>query len=95
MSTAKILETIISHLVHLGLDIPFIHHFMSRLPDLYKKTENRHMINVKYRKDLNMMLGFLKIANNEISMNSIAFIKSTHIYCLDSCPHGLGGYSHK
>jgi hypothetical protein len=53
------------------------------------------MINVKYRKDLNMMLGFLKIVNNRIRMNSIAFRKPTDVYCLDSCPHGLGGYSHK
>jgi hypothetical protein len=42
-----------------------------------------------------MMLGFLKIANNGISMNSIAFRKPTHVYCLDLCPHGLGGCSHE
>jgi hypothetical protein len=42
-----------------------------------------------------MMLGFLKIANNRISLNPITFRKPTHVYHSDSCPHGLGGYSHK
>ncbi len=41
------------------------------------------------------MLGFLKIANKGISLNSIAFRQPTHIYRSDSCPTGLGGYSHK
>ena len=40
-----------------------------------------------------MFLGFLKIANNGISLNSIAFRIPTHIYRSDSCPSGLGGYS--
>ncbi len=50
-----------------------------------RKKEKRHMINVKYRKDLKMMLGFLKIANNGISMNSLplenppTFIARTHV----------------
>jgi hypothetical protein len=52
-------------------------------------------INGEYRRDLKMMLGFLKIANNGINMNSITFRKPTHIYRSDSCPHRLGGYSHK
>jgi hypothetical protein len=73
--TAKTLKTIIGHLNHLGLAIPFIHHFMSWLWTSRKKAETRCMVNIngKYHKDLKMMLGFLKIANNEISMNSVAF----------------------
>jgi len=35
------------------------------------------------------------MANYGISMNSIAFRKPTHVYRSDSCPHGLGGYSHE
>ncbi len=42
-----------------------------------------------------MMLGFLKIANKGINLNSIAFRQPTHIYRSDSCPAGLGGYSHE
>ena len=40
-----------------------------------------------------MFLGFLKIANDGISLNSIAFRRPTRIYRSDSCPTGLGGYS--
>ncbi len=35
------------------------------------------------------------MANNGISLNSIAFHQPTHVYRSDSCPAGLGGYSHK
>jgi hypothetical protein len=41
------------------------------------------------------MLDFLKIANAGISLNSIAFQQPTHIYWSNSCPAGLGSYSHK
>ena len=96
-STAKNLETNIGRLVHLSMAIPFIHHFMSRLRNLHSTAVKRRSvkINGEYRKDLEMMLSFLKMANDGISMNSIAFRKPTHVYHSDSCPHGLGGYSHE
>jgi hypothetical protein len=64
-STAKTFKMNIGCLAHLGTAIPFIHHFMSQLCDLHKKAEKKRMvkINGKYRKDLEIMLGFLKIAN--------------------------------
>ena len=40
-STAKNLETNIGSLVHLGMAIPFIHHFMSRLRDLHSTAVKR------------------------------------------------------
>ena len=97
MVTAKVLETNIGRLVHLGLAIPLIHHFMSRLRDLHSRSKKRRSvkINKECREDLDMMLGFLKIAHEGISLNSIAFRKPTHIYRSDSCPNGLGGYSHE
>jgi len=42
-----------------------------------------------------MFLRFLKIAKDGISLNSIVFLRPTHIYRSDSCPAGLGGYSNK
>jgi hypothetical protein len=42
-----------------------------------------------------MFLGFLKVANNGISLNSTAFRRPTHIYRSDSCLAGLGGYSNE
>jgi len=93
MVTAKVLEMNIGRLVHLGLAILLIHHFMSRLRDLYSRSKKRRSvkINKECREDLDMMLGFLKIAHEGISLNSIAFRKPTHIYRSDSCPHRLGG----
>ncbi len=97
MTTTKILEMNIGHLVHLRLAIPFVHHFMSRLRDLHvtAKRRRRVKINQEHQKDLVLMFDFLKTARERISLNNIAFQKPTHIYRSDSCPAGLGGYSNK
>ena len=96
-ATAKILETNIGRLTHLGMAIPSIHHFMSRLRDLHSIAKRRRSvkINGEYLEDLKLMLKFLKIANTGISFNTIAFRRPTHVYRSDSCPAGLGGYSHE
>ncbi len=95
--TAKELETNIGRLVHLGMAILFIHHFMSPLRNLHKTAKWRRAvkINGEYAKDLELMLGFLKTAHKGISLNSIAFRCPTHVYRSDSCPAGLGGYNDK
>ena len=87
-TTAKVLETNIGRLVHLGLAIPFVHYFMSRLRDLHVTAKKRHgvKINGEHQKDLVLMLDFLKKSCEGISLNSIAFKKPTHIYRSDSCP---------
>jgi hypothetical protein len=74
-ATAKTLETNIGWLVHLRMAIPFVHHFMSCLQDLHSTAKQRQLvkINGEYTKDLQLMLGFLRMANNGISLNSIAF----------------------
>jgi hypothetical protein len=97
MTTAKVLEMNIGCLVHLGLAIPFVHHFMSSLRDLHVTAKRgcRVKINGEHQKDLVLMLDFLKIACKGISLNSIAFQRPIHIYRSDSCPAILGGYSNK
>jgi hypothetical protein len=47
------------------------------------------------RDDLELMLTFLRKAFTGIVMNLISFRCPTHIYRSDSCPYGLGGYSHE
>jgi hypothetical protein len=37
---------------------------------------------------------FLDKAHKGVNMNQIAFRRPTHVYRSDSCPAGLGGYSH-
>ncbi len=72
---AKVLKMNIGRLVHLGLAIPFVHHLMSRLRDLHMTAKRRHRvkINGEHQKDLMLMLNFLKIACEGISLNSITF----------------------
>ena len=85
VSTAKDIEANIGRLVHMGLAIPFVHHFMSRLRDLHITAKRRRSVKINYEclKDLEMFLGFLKFANDGISLNSIAFRRPTHIYRSD------------
>jgi hypothetical protein len=92
-TTAKVSETNIRRLVHFGMAIPYVHHFMSPLRDLLSIAKQRQSdkIKGKYAKDLLLMLDFLKFANAGISLNSIAFRRPTHIYLSDSCLAGLGG----
>ena len=40
------------------------------------------------------MLDFLTHAKQGIDMNLITYRRPTHVYRSDSCPAGLGGYSH-
>ena len=40
------------------------------------------------------MLFFLTKAHNGVNMNQIAYRRPRHVYRSDSCPAGLGGYSH-
>ncbi len=77
--------------------IPSVHHFMSRLRDRHSTAKRRRSvkINGEHFEDLKLMLKFLKMANKGINLNSIAFRHPTHVYQLDSCPAGLGGYNHK
>jgi hypothetical protein len=69
-------------IIHLGLAIPFVHHFISQLRDLHTASKGRRSVKINNEclKDLEIFLGFLKIANNGISLNSIAFRRPTHIY---------------
>jgi hypothetical protein len=46
--------------------------------------------------DLHLMKEcFLVRARDGVNMNQIAYRHPTHIYQSDSCPAGLGGYSHE
>ena len=91
----KELETIIGRMVHVGIVISQIHHFMSRLRDLLRRSHNRRSIKliVPTRKDLELMLFFLEKAKDGIDMNLLVFRKPTKVYRSDSCPAGMGGYS--
>ena len=96
-SNAKELEQNIGRLVHLGMVLPFIHHFLSRLRELQRRAMNRRSIKVNQlcMEDFRLMLFFLEKAKDGVDLNQIAYRKPTKVYRSDSCPAGLGGYSHE
>ena len=91
----KKLEQMIGRLVHLVIVLPSIHHFMSRLRELLRKSSNRRRINLNTNmiKDLKLMLCFLEEACIGVDMNLLVYRKPTKVYRSDSCPAGLGRYS--
>jgi len=96
--TTTHLESTIGRLGHLALVLPFVHHFLSRLRELHTRTSRskrrRTKIPPNCINDLRLMTFFLDKAHNGVNMNQIAFRRPTHVYRSDSCPAGLGGYSH-
>jgi hypothetical protein len=94
-TTAKEMESIIGHLGHLGMAIHTVYHFMSRLRDLQERAKSRRSIaiNNECRNNLRFMIGVIKRAYDGINLNIIVYQRPTHVYRLDSCPAGLGGYS--
>jgi hypothetical protein len=90
-------ETNIGQWVHFGQIIPTFHHFLSRLRFLKKRAENKRQISIneQCKEDLHFFLFMLGKCNQGINLNLIAFQRPTHVYRSDSCPAGLGGYSHE
>jgi hypothetical protein len=91
------LESNIGRWVHLGQIIPTGHHFLSRLRFLKQRSENRRQIKIDKQctQDLQFLLFVLGKCHQGIDLNLIAFRRPTHVYRSDSCPAGVGGYSHK
>jgi hypothetical protein len=91
------LETNIGRWVHLGQIVPPVHHFLSRLHYLKQRAENKpmRMVNKECNKDLKFLLTVLQKCQHGINLNAIAYCRPTNVYRSDSCPAGLGGYSHK
>ena len=85
----------IGRIVHLGIVLPSIHHFISRLRELLRKSANRRRINLNTNviENLKLMLFFLEEAHIGIDMNLLFYRKPTKVYRSDACPAGLGRYS--
>ena len=94
-TSLKKLEQMIGRLVHLGIVLTSIHHFMSRLVELLRKSANRKRINLNTNviEDLRLMLFFLEEAHIGVDVNLLVYRKPTKVYGADSCPAGVGRYS--
>ncbi len=64
-TTAKELESIIGCLGHLGLALPTIYHFLSRLQDLEFRTRHRQkiLLTEECPKDLQLMINIIAMAS--------------------------------
>jgi hypothetical protein len=96
-TTPKDLEQLIGRLGHLGMVVPFVHHFLSRLGDLHHCSKKWRGVALpdKCKKDLELILYFLEIGGKGVNMNFIACLAPTHTYHSDLCPTGLGWYSNE
>ena len=73
--SAKELEINVGRLVHLGLVLPSVHHFLSRLHELHRRALNRRHVKVTdiYAKDLKLMIYFLEKAKDGVDTNMIVY----------------------
>ena len=67
----KELERIIGKLIHLGIPLPLIHHFMSIIRGLLRRAKNRRIIklNDTVIEDLKLTLFFLEESAGGVDMN--------------------------
>ena len=95
---AKEFESTIRRLIYLALVVPFVNHFLSRLRELLRKAKvspvGRQRSPPMHQQSPAHDI-FIKKAHEGVSMNQIAYPKPTHVYWSDSCPAGIGGYSHE
>ena len=90
----KKLENLIVILIRLGISLPQIHHFMSIIRGLLRRSKNRRIIklNDMVIEGLKLMLFFMEEAAGRVDMNPLVYRKPTKIYRSYSCPAGIGGY---
>ena len=78
----KELERIIGRLIHLGIPLPPIHNFMSRIRGFLRRAKNRRIIklNAMVIKYIKLMLFLLEEAVGGVDMNILVYRKPTKIY---------------
>lgn len=94
-TTAKQLETNVGRFVHVGQILPEINHFLNRLCSLLKQAKHQQKVHIPAQclADCHLILKFLDVAHQGISMNNLVFRLPNRVYRSDSCPHGLIGHS--
>jgi hypothetical protein len=95
---AKRLERNIGRYVNIGMILPYVHHFLSRLRTLLKKAKGRRSavpLTEPVIEDLQFMKRIIEIASKGVSMNNLANRAPEHVHRNDSCPFGMGGYTAK
>ncbi len=91
----KQLETLIGHLDHTATILPMLRHFMSRLRHaLLRSTKHSWTcLRTSEKPDLHLMIFFLDMAKEGISINNVLFRKPNRIYRSKASEFGIGGYN--
>jgi hypothetical protein len=92
----KRLDRCIGLFVNIGMILPYVHHFLARMPTLLKKAKKRQSaieIPAQVKKDLVLMDNVITQANKGVDMNNLARRLLTVTFKNNSCPFGHGGYS--
>ena len=89
------LEILKGHLNHVANIMQAMRHFLNCLWVLNKQAgRSKHgsvSISPEVKEDLLLFLDFLKVTHWGISINIVAYHKTTHVYCSDALEHGIGG----
>ena len=101
-STTRVtLESIIGKLVHASFVIPLSQHFLQRMrfklkimKDKKFKSTRTLQLGREEIKDFKLWKKLLSQARTGISLNGLVFRNPTRLCFSDSCPQGLGGYTH-
>ena len=91
------LERNIGRYVHIGMILPKVHHFLGRLRALQRRAKNRRRIKIPSTcvEDLKLMRRFISCAKQGIDMNLLTYRLPNWVHRGDSCPIGMGGYTHR
>lgn len=99
--TRKQLESLIGKLTHASFVIPLSRHFLSRLQDKLQLMKKRNLpaqqgyrLNNKETEDFKLWKSLLKQTHESILLNRLTLRNPTRWGFSDSCPQGLGGYTH-
>ena len=93
---AKRLERNLGRFVNIGMILPYVHHFLSRIRTLLKKAKRRQsavLIPIPVQEDLKLMRRVIERANKGVDMNILAHRMPDHVHRNDSCPFRMGGYA--
>ena len=90
------LETTIGRLNHVGYILPLCRHFLADLRYALQVAKRRRGGTVRFtehqRADLEIWMEFLEDARTGVSLNLLTFRDPTHVFRVDACEHGVGGY---
>ena len=95
----KDLESIIGKFVHASYAVPLSRHYLDnfrlRLKSLNKNNPYQaQRLSKQEELDFKLWLKILAKANQGISLNGLVYRKPTQLGFSDSCPFGMGGFTH-